>query len=70
MFASVVPPEDGRLTPETCRGSRHNKVNVKVKVCYVAYVIVTLNKSCTLKWHFLLNAISGILYAKRFKKHM
>jgi hypothetical protein len=22
--ASVVPPEDGRLTPETCRGSRHN----------------------------------------------
>jgi hypothetical protein len=30
--ASVVPPEDGRLTPETCRGSRHNKVIVKVKV--------------------------------------
>jgi hypothetical protein len=29
---SVVPPEDGRLTPETCRGSRHNKVIVKVKV--------------------------------------
>jgi hypothetical protein len=22
--ASVVPPEDGRLTPETCRGLRHN----------------------------------------------
>jgi hypothetical protein len=21
-----VPPEDGRLTPETCRGLRHNKV--------------------------------------------
>jgi hypothetical protein len=30
--ASVVPPEDGRLTPETCRRSRHNKVIVKVKV--------------------------------------
>jgi hypothetical protein len=30
--ASVVPPEDGRLTLETYRGSRHNKVIVKVKV--------------------------------------
>jgi hypothetical protein len=30
--ASVVPPEDGSLTPETCRGSRHKKVIVKVKV--------------------------------------
>jgi predicted GNAT superfamily acetyltransferase len=30
--ASVVPPEYGRLTPETCRGLRHNKVIVKVKV--------------------------------------
>jgi hypothetical protein len=30
--ASVVPPEDGRLMPETCRGLRHNKVFVKVKV--------------------------------------
>jgi hypothetical protein len=30
--ASVVPPEDGRLTPETCRGLRHNKVILKVKV--------------------------------------
>jgi hypothetical protein len=29
--ASVVPPKDGHLTPETCRGSRHNKVIVKVK---------------------------------------
>jgi hypothetical protein len=29
---SVVPPGDGRLMPETCRGSRHNKVIVKVKV--------------------------------------
>jgi hypothetical protein len=33
-------PEDGRLTPETCRGSRHNKVIVKVKVYKVGYVIV------------------------------
>jgi hypothetical protein len=30
--ASVVPPDDGRLTPETCRGLRHNKVFVIVKV--------------------------------------
>jgi hypothetical protein len=30
--ASVVPPEDGRLTPETCRGPRHNKVIVKVNM--------------------------------------
>jgi hypothetical protein len=28
--ASVVPPVDGSLTPETCRGLRHNKVKVKV----------------------------------------
>jgi hypothetical protein len=26
--ASVVPPDDERLTPETCRGLRHNKVFV------------------------------------------
>jgi hypothetical protein len=31
-LASVVPPEDGRLMPETCRGLKHNKVTVKVKV--------------------------------------
>jgi hypothetical protein len=30
--ASVVPPEDGLLTPESCRGLRPNKVVVKVKV--------------------------------------
>jgi hypothetical protein len=30
--ASVETPEDGRLTPETCTGLRHNKVFVKVKV--------------------------------------
>jgi hypothetical protein len=35
-----VPPEDGRLTPEACRGLRHNKVIVKVKVREVGYVIV------------------------------
>jgi hypothetical protein len=29
---SVVPSEDGRLTPETCRGLRYNKVIVEVKV--------------------------------------
>jgi hypothetical protein len=31
--ASVVPPEDGRLTPETCRGLRYNKVFVLDEVC-------------------------------------
>jgi hypothetical protein len=41
--ASVVPPEDGRLTPETCRESRHNKVIVKMKMYYVGYVIVIHN---------------------------
>jgi hypothetical protein len=30
--ASVVPPKDGRLKPETCRGLRQNKVFVIVKV--------------------------------------
>jgi hypothetical protein len=30
--ASVVPPGDKRLKPETCRGLRHNKVIVKLKV--------------------------------------
>jgi hypothetical protein len=30
-IASVVSPEDGCLMPDTCRGSRHNKVIVKVK---------------------------------------
>jgi hypothetical protein len=37
---SVVPPEDRRSTPETCRGLRHNKVFVKVKVYEVGYAIV------------------------------
>jgi hypothetical protein len=36
--ASVVPLEDGRLTPETCRGIRHNKE--MVKVYKVGYFIV------------------------------
>jgi hypothetical protein len=31
--ASVVPPEDGRLTPKTSKGLKHNEVIVKVKVC-------------------------------------
>jgi hypothetical protein len=30
--ASVVPPEDGRLTPEACKGLIYTKVMVKVKV--------------------------------------
>jgi hypothetical protein len=30
--ASVVPPEDGRLMAETCRGLRQNKMIVEVKV--------------------------------------
>jgi hypothetical protein len=47
----VVPPEDGRLMPETCSGLRHNKVFVKVKVYYVGYVIV----------------INGILLSGKYK---
>jgi hypothetical protein len=41
-----VPPEDGRLTPETCRGLRHNKVTVEEKVYYVGYVIVIISGLC------------------------
>jgi hypothetical protein len=37
-----VPPEDGRVTPETRKGLRHNKVIVKVKVYQVGYVIVII----------------------------
>jgi hypothetical protein len=35
--ASVLPPEDGRLTPETCRGSRHNQVIVNSVLCWLRY---------------------------------
>jgi hypothetical protein len=35
-----VPAEDERLTPETRRGLRYNKVTVNVKVYQVGYVIV------------------------------
>jgi hypothetical protein len=46
--ASLVPPEDGRLTPETYRGLRHNKVfvTVKVKVYQVGYVTVMVQTLC------------------------
>jgi hypothetical protein len=50
--ASVVPPEDGRLTPETCSGLRHNKVIVKVK-----YVLSWL-RYCDLCPMFHYNGIS------------
>ena len=39
--ASVVPPEDGRLTPETCRGLRHNKVIVKAKSVLTFNLLMT-----------------------------
>jgi hypothetical protein len=45
-----VPPEDGRLTPETCRELRHNKVFVKVKVYSVGYVIVIHNDTRSTKY--------------------
>jgi hypothetical protein len=35
--ASVVPPKDGHLTPETCRELRHNKVFVEMKVKVKVY---------------------------------
>jgi hypothetical protein len=44
-----IPPEDGRLKPETCRGLRHNKVILKVKVYYVGYVIVIRNDTRSTK---------------------
>jgi hypothetical protein len=46
--ASVVPPEDGCLTPETCRGLRHNKVIVKVY--YVGYTTVIHNDTQSIKY--------------------
>jgi hypothetical protein len=51
-----VPPEDGRLTPETCRGLRH-KVFVKVKVCQVGYVIVILGSIIAVLGALNLNGI-------------
>jgi hypothetical protein len=48
--ASVVPPEDRRLTPETCRRLRHNKVIVKVTVYEVSYVIVIHNDTLSTKY--------------------
>jgi hypothetical protein len=38
------------LMPKTCRGSRHNKVIVKVKVYYVGYVIVIHNETRSTKY--------------------
>jgi hypothetical protein len=40
---SVVVHEDGSLTPETCRGSTHNKVIVKVELYLAGYVILVYN---------------------------
>jgi hypothetical protein len=48
--AGVVSPEDGRLAPETCRGLRHNRVFVKVKVYYVGSVIVIHNDLRSIKY--------------------
>jgi hypothetical protein len=49
----LLPPEDGRLTPETCRGLLHNQVFVKVKVYKVGYVIVIHND--TLLWYMMIH---------------
>jgi hypothetical protein len=47
--ASVVPPEEGCLTPKTRRGLRHNKVTVKVnEVGYVTVILVTTVQNHTL----------------------
>jgi hypothetical protein len=43
-----VPPENGCLTLKTCRGLRHKKVIVKVKVYEVGYVIVIAHESLIL----------------------
>jgi hypothetical protein len=47
---SVVPPEVGRLMPETCRGLRHDHVIVNVKVYEVGYVIVIHNDTRSTKY--------------------
>jgi hypothetical protein len=56
--ASVVPTEDGRLTPETCRRLRHNKVFVKVKVYYVGYAIVMISQVMTTQSNTAVNCMS------------
>jgi hypothetical protein len=48
-----VPPEDGRLTPETCRGLRHIEVIMKVKVYEVGYVIVIHNYTRSTKYQMV-----------------
>jgi hypothetical protein len=63
--ASVVPPEDGRLTPETCRGLRHNEMIVKVKVYLVGYVTVIYNDTRSTKYHICLYAPANT----RFYQH-
>jgi hypothetical protein len=40
---SVLPPEDRRLTPETCRGLRHNKVFMKMYLVGCVIVIQHVN---------------------------
>jgi hypothetical protein len=57
--ASVVLPEDGRLTPETCRGLRHGGVLVKVKVYWVGYIIVIHNDTRSTKYKILGVLLTG-----------
>jgi hypothetical protein len=72
-----VPPEDGRLTPETCTGLRNNKVFVKVKVYYVGYAIVIHNDTRSNKISnlnllvcvFTGNTLSSQLHAASKRKH-
>jgi hypothetical protein len=54
-----VPPEDGSLTPETCRGLRHDKVIVKVKVYQVGYVIVIHNDTRSTKYQMYISSQSN-----------
>jgi hypothetical protein len=54
-WLQVVPttcnqPTDRRVTPETCRGLRDNKVFVIVKVYKVGYVIVIHNDTRSTKY--------------------
>jgi hypothetical protein len=71
--ASVVPPEDGRLTPETCRGVRHNQVIVKVKVYSVGYVIVMHNllfEMPKLQRHTMLYSKHFTSFVLKFKSNL
>jgi hypothetical protein len=67
-IASVVPPEDGRLTPETYTGLRHNKVIVKVY--WVGYVIVMYGYICDISINLSYVAILQFIVVEKTKERL